>query len=312
MTDSIRDQLDAEAESDAGLLQAQRKEPAPEPAPEPTTAAEPAPEPAEPAPPRGDDSMVPLAALREERQRRQQLEQQQREMQQQMAELRGKFDGLAQGRQPAPEPEKPDPEPKYDDNPAEWFRWRDRQNAKEIASLKKTTETYEAERKQRQEAERVQQQQQQVVSAYANAANQFAAETPDWRDAYQFLAKSRVDELVALGYNPQQANAYQQQEEFNIAVNCMQQGVNPAEKLYTIAKMRGYTKGEQPAPAPTPAPAPLPLPTGALRAQVSKSLSSAPGAPSNPPTTAQLADLDDDAYARAVPSTDAFRRMMGG
>lgn len=325
MPDSMRERLDAEAEADREAMEAQMAPDEPDPAPEPEPApapeqpaeAEATTEPAESTKPR-DDGMVPLAALKEERTRRQELERQQREMAQQMAELRGRFEGMMQqpkAAAPQPEPEKPDPEPKYDDNPAEWFRWRDRQQSKEIAALKKAAESYENDRKQRQQQEQADQQRQQFLGHYANAAQTFARETQDFGEAYQFLVKSRVDELVALGYSPQQASQYQQQEEANVAAHALSQGANPAERLYAIAKMRGYAKADAPAPAQPPAPTPAPSAAAApnpLRAQLSKSLSAAPGAPSNPPTLEQIASMSDAEYGRVVDSPEAFRRLMGG
>lgn len=334
MADTMREQLDEEAKADAKAMAEMRGEPEPEqpqeaepeqaPEPEqPAAEAAPEPVPAEPEPaPAGEPQMVPLAALQESRRkekeaRERQLvtEQQFREMQQQLAEMRGRVDGIGQQRQPeAPKPPE-DPEPNKADDYGAWLEWRTRQSDREVQALKDSLKTFESDRETRQKEQEQASQYQQVMEQYATKAREFATEAPDFQQAYQHLIRSRVEELQALGYQPQQAVNQARQEELTIAVNAMSQGANPAERLYNVAKMRGYQQQTEAAPAPTaqqPAPAPAPRVDPQKRAQVAKSLSTAPGAPSTAPASADLANMNEDEYMRQVPSTDAFRRLMGG
>jgi hypothetical protein len=68
----------------------------------------------------------------------------------------------------------------------------------------------------------------------------FIAATPDYNDASIFLLQSRKDELSDLGYNDAQCQEIINNERLAIASQCKQNGTNPAEAVYKIAKRRGY------------------------------------------------------------------------
>ena len=94
---------------------------------------------------------------------------------------------------------------------------------------------------------------------------QFMAKSPDYLEAVNYLAKSRMDELSILLPDGQQAddlarqnghrsaadlrNAMLLQEQQQLARQARQSGANPAELLYNIAQHRGYARKAAPAPA---------------------------------------------------------------
>lgn len=203
---------------------AAQPDPEPEPAPaEPEPKPEPAPE--SPTPPEG---FVPHGALHQERERRKALEQR-------IAEL----EAASKQTQPAAEPDMPDPimDPK---GFAEWQRgqfdaqqkrWRDQEQA-------------QIEQQQRQHR-------QQIAAQYEQ---QFMQQTPDYADAVKHLHQSRLTELRMYGMTDEQISATIAQDANSLLDAAMQQGRNPAEVLYQIAKQRGWnTPAAAPAPAVDPA-----------------------------------------------------------
>jgi hypothetical protein len=96
-------------------------------------------------------------------------------------------------------------------------------------------------------------QNQQVMNRAQQLESEFVASTPDYGAASQFLLKSRHDELMASGmYQPHQVQQVIQQETLALAQQAIQNGNNPAQIVYAIAKARGYAV-VAPKPAETPA-----------------------------------------------------------
>lgn len=75
----------------------------------------------------------------------------------------------------------------------------------------------------------------------------YAARVPDYPQASEHYVQSRGSELLAMGRTPTEAQAILQQEVRDIARQAWQSGVPFAERLYTLARHRGYTPG-----GPTP------------------------------------------------------------
>ncbi len=121
----------------------------------------------------------------------------------------------------------------------------------EINQLKGMTAQERQQAQQRQQAEV---QNRQLMAAYMADAQSFAAETPDFMEAYRHLLASRDQELAAMGYNPMQRQEYIRNDEMNIAQSALAQGRSAAETIYNLAKLRNFQgkapaqQQEQPAP----------------------------------------------------------------
>jgi len=86
-----------------------------------------------------------------------------------------------------------------------------------------------------------QQKQTAFVENYKNYAASFAKSNPDFGDAYNNLLQNRYQELTVIGYSPQEAKNLLFQEEAMIVSKAYQDGVNPAERMYQLAKQRGHS-----------------------------------------------------------------------
>lgn len=191
-------------------LEADTNEPAPqeaakpEPEPAPQEAAKPEPEPATQEAP--EDKRVPLAALHEERRKRQ--------------ELQAKLEAYERAIQEAQQ--------QYDN-----------QNTDPAQKLEQQQQELQAQQAALQE----QLAQMRVLDEYRRSA-QAAGE--GFQPAYQHLLRARDAELRALGVldDAQRMQALQQ-EEFALAQMAIQNGRNPAELIMELAKARGYqNRGE--------------------------------------------------------------------
>lgn len=183
-------------------------------------------------------------ALNEERAlRRQQAERLQR-METVFREL---VEKQQQGGQQQASQQAPDP----NEDPLGYLEHQNRQLMAEIDAIKQQTQ------------QTVQQQQQsafeqQLEREIQRSANAFAAQTPDYNDAVQFLENARLSEIATMypAESPQvQAWAEQQgfrdvgelheailhNERQQVAQQAIQFGMSPAERYYQFAKGRGWT-----------------------------------------------------------------------
>lgn len=179
-----------------------------------------------------EPKMVPLGALHEERTRRQDL-------QKEVERLNTRFDTILAklGTAPAAAPAA-GAEPKAPAEPIDPEKdplGAMRQMATELAELRSF----------RQQAENGGQQanmvQALVGEAQAHETN-FAKDNPDYGAASGHLLSSRVQELTAFGLNPVEINARINAERIAIIQLAKERGKNPAEIVYNLAKLRGYTK----------------------------------------------------------------------
>ena len=222
--------------------------------------------------------MVDLRALHEERQRRQETERQMQAILDQnraMQELMGRV--LPQ---PATAPEV---DPNTD--PVGYFQ----KQLEQIAPQVQEFQQFKAQLAQ--QAQR-QQQETQFMQAYQSAARDFSSKQADFPDAYKHLMATRDSELQTMGYaDPQQRAAIILSEEQAIAARAFQDGVNPAERLYAVAKQRGF------APASGTAPQGAGRIDAIAKGQAAASSLSNAGAATNTEisTLEQLAKVGDDA-----------------
>lgn len=83
--------------------------------------------------------------------------------------------------------------------------------------------------------------QNQIVNAYRQDATAFTQRQPDFGEAYRYLISSRDIELQAAGYDdPAERNRLIMADEQALAVRALQAKASPAERVYALAKARGY------------------------------------------------------------------------
>ena len=213
-----------------------------EPAAEPTKAEteEPSEETAEePA----AQKTVPLAALHEERTRRQELQRQLEEYQ----ELRRRLDEV-RDRIEKPAPATPEP-PNPEEDPIGYLRWENEQLKTQMHDLRGKGE--ERFSKMDQQAAEDAQWQQVVQSEQA-----FRRDHPDFTDAVAHLRTVTVRGLqyqagIAVNsgkLNPSQADAWINNQliqlERQTCLSALQQGLDPADYIYGLSEAQGYTKAK--------------------------------------------------------------------
>jgi len=189
-----------------------------------------------------EPKLVPLKALHEEREARRALADELKQQGERYAKLEGRLQELGQRFGQAP-PQQQDQQqqrpPSVEEDP--------------VGAIKRVDDTVRLLAEQQQ----AQQQEREFVTAYGNAARQFSANQTDFGNAYQHLMAARDGELQAIGFaDPAQRAAIIANEERSIAIRAFREGVNPAERIYALAKARGYAPpAAEAAATPSPAPA---------------------------------------------------------
>lgn len=89
-------------------------------------------------------------------------------------------------------------------------------------------------------AQQAQAQKQAFMNQYQNSAKQFAEKATDFPEAYKFLTQARMSEHIEAGFSPEEANALLIEEELSIVAKAYNDKVNPAERIYKLAKARGF------------------------------------------------------------------------
>jgi len=220
---------------------------------------------------------VPVSALQAERAKTQALQQEVNQIKLYLQQLQQNV------QQPQGEPETvPDP----DENPIEALSWLMKNQAKQ-AELQQQ----EAQNRQREA------QIQQIQQNYARQAQQFEAQAPDFKEAYNHLIANRAQELALAGMPQDQIAQRINDEELNMAAAALQNGMNPAEQIYQMAKLRGYAP-KAAAPVPQPTPQERQSMEEARRAASINTNRSAP--PAKSMTLEQIADLYGAAFDKAL------------
>lgn len=205
----------------------------------------------EPAPTAGADGktapknqMVPHGAMEKERQRRKGAETElQRERQanaERQARLEERLEIINGLFQPAPAaPPNPD---------QDIFGYVEHLNG-QVRTLQQERQQEQA---RQQQAAQQNQQISRLTSAYREDAARFSQETPDFKDAYQFMLNSRGAELKAAGYDDATIQQTLRNDELAIANFAFQNQRSPAETVYQMAQARGYRQGTAPAAGAQP------------------------------------------------------------
>ncbi len=194
---------------------------------QPQTDEQPTTEQPQEKPKQEDNRTVPLAALHEERARRKEERERAEKMEQRFQQLLEKLGPQAE------QPKIPD----FEAAPADHLKAGLDATQKELAEFKKWRD------EQSQQSWQAQQHHQ-FVQTYASAAQEFAAKQTDFPLAYKHLMADRDAELQELGF-VDAANRHRilQAEEQGIVAQALQNGKNPAEVLYAVAKRRGFKGG---------------------------------------------------------------------
>jgi hypothetical protein len=225
------------------------------------------------------DAMVPSSRLREEADRR-------REVEQRYARDMGKLEERLNALQRTIAPPEQQKAPDWDTNPLE--------AGKVLAGQVQDLQQQSIEQRRASL----------FKDACGAAASEFIAKQPDYGDAYQHFARAATAQITAAGWN----NAAQQLAtmEANIAAKAFQDGVNPAERIYAAAKALGYAPKSADAPAPT---ATQQVATLARGAAASQSMAGAGNAPASGLTLNKLLEMDDHDFANL--SERDWRKAMG-
>ncbi len=254
---------------------------------------------------------VPHAALHKERERRKSTEQELNTYRERMARAEERLAVLnevltqptapqvPQGQQAAEQlDEMPDPE-KDVFAAVKWLM-------KENAALKQEQNRTAAFSQQREQLNQLQ-------SAYISDAKRFAAEKPDFQEAYGYIANSRARELAALGYSQDQIRQQLTHEETNIVAQAFQQRRSPAAVLYEQAIARGYTPKQAAAAAQAANPAQK-LDNVARGQATQKSLSGTGGSAGEGLTIEALASMSDEEFAATAAKIgkSKLKAIMGG
>ena len=157
---------------------------------------------------------------------------------------------------------------------------------------------------------------QKIGAEVSRLEQEFAKVTPDYTQAQQHLFNTWAAEAQLLGAQPEEAIKFWSMQ---IVQRAAQQGKNPAQVAYEMAKQRGYAGAQPKAPTQTQQPTGPNLDTIQRGLAASKSTSAAPGKapPSGTPTIEALLQMDDEDFAKQYGSRDASKwtqdmeRIMG-
>ena len=130
------------------------------------------------------------------------------------------------------------------------------------------------------------------MSLYRSQVEDFAAQQPDFQEAYRHLIRDREQELAALGFaDPVLRDRMIKDEETAIVARALQDGANAAERIYAVSKRRGYKAGGGAGER---------LRLTERGQAAGRSLGSAPGAAARPVSPEALANLSEADFAKAT------------
>ena len=177
------------------------------------------------------------AAVKEERQRRKDLEaklrQREVEQAQQNAVLQDRLNQLWAAQNPQQGPQLRDP--KSDPDPIDALRHNQEITQRAMQELHYRQQTEEAQKRQAEQFTR--------MAGWARGqVEDFRKENADYDHAYTHMRNLRAKEFEAMGMQQQQILQSLEQDEIWIIQSAAQQGKNPAELIYNMAKNTGYNK----------------------------------------------------------------------
>lgn len=184
-----------------------------------------------------------------------------------------------------------------------------------IAHLKSEIEALRGGQQQMTEEQRAEREFNTTVTSYQADIQRFAQAEPSFGDAYQHLIQSRAQELLLNGVPESQINRAIQADELAIVRAAIASGVSPAERVFQMAKLRGFAPKLPPAAAATSPVENAADRTARIQAgqSAARSLSGAGGAPASEMSLERLAEMSEaefEAYAAQNPKRLAA--LMGG
>lgn len=181
------------------------------------------------------------AAMHEERNRRKMIENELQNQRQVIHKMNNTFQQFVDAAQQAQLEKAQKSIPNYEDDPLEYQR----RSIEELQdyTLKQRAYIEQQQRHQQQMAQRAAIEQK-FMGDYKNAATHFAQQQKDFPEAYRYIANQRVSEFVAAGFDESQAVRLAQEDEAAIVAKAFRDGINPAERIYNLAKVRGFKTSE--------------------------------------------------------------------
>jgi len=227
---------------------------------------------------------VPYGVLREERDKRQQLEQRLASESARMQKMEETFQQLLQrAQEDVPKEQVPD----FDLDPDAYTKHKLEAIEKRQLADEQNRQQYAAQQKQSQQA-------QQFVGMYANAAKEYAKEKPDMGEAYNYAISRLEDGLKMQGYAGQALATELEKAEERVVYNAFQAGENPAARMYGIAEHYGYKQK-----AATKAATDDMIGDITKKEAATKSLSKVSGGGEAPVSLRRLSELDGDDFDKA-------------
>lgn len=236
------------------------------------------------------ESMVPLGALQEERQKRQ-------EIQQQITVMRAQWDALMAGLQQKSEAATT---PQIPDREADPLGYLDAQTTlanERLARMEKLMG-------QSSETQRVLQEQQAYTAKIAHDEMAFAQQNPGYKEAATFVVNQRLAQLEAMGLSHPEIQAVMAQEAFVISRRAEAAGKSAPAAMYEMAQKLGWKAGQPRASDGTFAPKGVPL--GAPEAPTSL------GEASSTPSGGGLSSRQDLSKLSDAEFDKLFQKMAGG
>lgn len=178
---------------------------------------------------------VNLGALHESRAQNKELRGELGQAKERMAAMEGRLSQILERIKTGPaEAAQEEKGPAYEDDPDGFYRHQ-------IAELNRKMEGIVSSGKQAQEQGTQVQEQQQFVARYRAAAEEYGTRQKDFTQAYEWLNKNVESELQARGFtDPLQRQQIMAQEEAALVRLANRDNANPAERIYNLAKHRGY------------------------------------------------------------------------
>lgn len=238
------------------------------------------------------------AAMHEERERRKELQRQLDEQRNQSAQMQNVLNKILERANQQQQPQAPD----FNADPIEALRHNQETLARALEQQHMTLA-------QRQQIEQQQLQKQQFINQYSHSAKEYANEVKDFGDAYKYLNDSRLKEYLEAGYTQQQANELLESDELAIVAKAYQDGVNPASRIYNLAKLRGYQFKQQQAQAQTQS-ADKKLETLEKGMQASKSLNNLSGQGEKQVTLEALAQMSNDELDEFLDNNKNWNKVL--
>lgn len=86
------------------------------------------------------------------------------------------------------------------------------------------------------------------MGKYVDSAQKFSANNSDFAEAYKYITEQREQEYRASGYSAEEAKQILLEEELSLVAKAYKDGADPAERIYNLAKHRGFASQPQQTP----------------------------------------------------------------